>query len=86
MDSPWQNPLPTGERKTSPVVVCYYSDFWIPISYFSYGEAIALHQKARRQGKEILVFPPGLNLETKNILLPEASGLQDELVSRLTRC
>lgn len=85
MDSPWKNPLPIGERKTSRVVVYYYSDFWIPITYFSYGEAIALHQKARRQGKEILVFPPGLNLETKNILLPEASGLQDELVSRLTR-
>ncbi len=86
MFSPWHNPLPTREYTANQVVVYYHSGFWIPITCFSYSEAIALYRKAQRQGKDIFVFPPGLNLETKNILLPEASGLQDELVSRLTRC
>jgi hypothetical protein len=31
------------------------------------------------KGKEIVVFPTGLDLETKNILLTKSSRLQDEL-------
>ncbi len=75
MVSLWHNPLPTGDYTNSPVVVYYYSNFWIPITGFKYSEAMALYRKARRQGKEILVFPPGLNLETKNIFLTEERSL-----------
>ena len=72
MVSPWQLPLPTGECTTVRVVVCFYSDRWIPISCFSYSEAIALYHKALLKDMEILVFPTDLDLETKNILLTES--------------
>lgn len=84
MVSDWQNPLPSKENTTSQAVVYYYSDFWIPITCFSYSEAIALYQKALRQGKKILVFPSGLNLETKNILLTK-SHWHDELMFGLAK-
>lgn len=78
MTSPWQNPLPLGQDANSPVVVFFYSDRWIPITCFCLNEAIALYRKALRQGKEICVFPLGLQLETKNILAGEASALPGE--------
>jgi hypothetical protein len=82
MSSPWQNPLPSQDYAKSPVVVYFYSDRWIPISCFCLNEALALYHKALRQGKKIFVFPPGLNLETKNILSSESSRLPGELASR----
>jgi hypothetical protein len=81
VDSPWQTPLPTGEYITSQVVVYFHSEFWIPITCFCLSEAIALYHKALLKGQELLVFPPGLNLETKNILLSEAPDWQDKFVS-----
>ena len=78
MGSLWQLPLPAQEDTTLPVVVYFYSDFWIPITCFCLSEAIALYRKALRQGKEICVFPLGLQLETKNILAGEASALPGE--------
>ncbi len=84
MVSPWQLPLPTGEYTTVRVVVCFYSTRWIPISCFSYTEAIALYRKALLKGMEILVFPMGLDLETENILLTESSWKPDKFASKLT--
>lgn len=43
------------------VVVYYYSSRWIPIMFYSYSDAIALHHKARLSGKELYLFPPGLD-------------------------
>lgn len=83
MDSVWQNPISLGEEATKRVVVYVYSDRWIPISYFSYSEAIRLSRKARLKGKKAFVFPTGLNLETKNILLTEPLEWQDKLNSEL---
>jgi hypothetical protein len=79
VNSPWQNPLPTGEGTKNQVVIYFYSDFWIPITNFCLSEAIALYQKALFKGKEIVVFPTGLDLETKNILLTKSSRWQDEI-------
>lgn len=83
MDSYWHNPLPLGEYATVPAVIYFHSDYWIPITCFSYSEAIALYRKALPKGKEILVFPPGLELETKNIFLTESLRWLDELASKL---
>jgi hypothetical protein len=74
MGSPWQNSLPLGECTRSQVVVFFYSDRWIPIPYFCLSEAIELYHKALYKGKKILVFPTGLKLETKNILLDASSA------------
>lgn len=81
MNSPWQNPLPREEQITNQVVVYFHSDFWIPIPCFCLSEALALYRKALLQGKELFVFPTGLDLETKNIFLSQLPGWQDELVS-----
>lgn len=78
MSSPWQNPLPAEEYANSPVVVYFHSDHWIPMTCFCLNEAIALYRKAMHRGKEIFVFPLGLELETKNILSSESSGLPGE--------
>jgi hypothetical protein len=83
VDSYWHNPLPQGEYATVRAVTYIHSDFWIPITCFSYGEAITLYRKALPKGKEILVFPPGLELETKNIFLTESPRWIDELTSEL---
>lgn len=83
MVSLWQLPLPTEEYTNVRVVVCFYNDRWIPISCFSYNEAIALYHKALLKGMEILVFPTGLDLETKNILLTESSWKPDKFASKL---
>lgn len=79
MDSPWQNPLPTAEHTTNQVVVYFYSEYWIPITCFCLSEAIALYSKALVRGKRIFVFPPGLELETKNILLAQSPELQADV-------
>jgi hypothetical protein len=78
MDSPWQNPLPIDDHTTRQVVVYFHSGFWIPITCFGLSEAIALYRKALLRGKEIFLFPPGLNLETKNILLSQSLEAQDQ--------
>jgi hypothetical protein len=81
--SPWQLPLPQEEYTQSRVVIYFYSDRWIPIACFHLSEAITLYRKASRLGKDILVFPPGLNLETKNILTSESPGSLGELPLQL---
>jgi hypothetical protein len=81
--SAWQLPLPEREYATLRVVVYFYSDRWIPITCFSYTEALALYRKALLKGKEIFLFPTGLDLETKNILLAESSGKPDKLAPQL---
>lgn len=81
MRSPWQNPLPLGKEANHPVVVFLYSDRWIPVTCFCLNEGIALYRKAMRQGKEVFVFPLGLELETKNILSHESSRLPSEFVA-----
>ena len=83
MITPWQLPLQTEECTTIRVVVCFYSDRWIPISCFSYSEAIALYHKALLKGMEILVFPSDLDLETKNILVTETPWKPDQFASKL---
>ncbi|MEW6494756.1 MAG: hypothetical protein AB1589_19895 [Cyanobacteriota bacterium] len=55
--SPWQNPLLCRESTTQKVVVYYYSSRWVPIMFYNLSNAIALHQKARLEGKELYVFP-----------------------------
>jgi hypothetical protein len=83
MNTPFHNRLPLEDYAKSRVVVYFYSDRWIPISCFKLTEAIALYRKGMIKGKEIFVFPPGLDLETKNILLSQSPSLQDELASQL---
>ena len=83
MNTPFQNRLPLEDYAKSRVVVYFYSDRWIPISCFKLSEAIALYRKAMIKGKEIFVFPPGLDLETKNILLSQSPSLPDELASHV---
>jgi len=51
------------------IVVCYHSAHWIPLTCFSYSEALRLSRKASLKGKELLLFPAGLNIENQNILL-----------------
>ena len=63
--SPWRNPVPLKEFGRHPVVVYYHSDRWIPIAGFSLAEAIVLYQKSQFLGKEILVYPPNLDLCTQ---------------------
>lgn len=76
MDSPWKNPLPKDEFTTRQVVVYFHSDFWIPINCFGLNEAISLYRKALLRGKELFVFPSGLDLETQNIFSCESAEWQ----------
>jgi len=76
MDSSWQLPLPLEEAESVNIVVCYHSAQWIPLTCFSYTEALMLSRKASLKGKELLLFPAGLNLENQNILLPGFSCCQ----------
>lgn len=78
MNSPWQNPLPKDEVTTSQVVVYFHSEFWIPINCFGLQEAIALYRKALLRGKELFVFPSGLELETKDIFSCELVPWQEK--------
>lgn len=66
--SPWINLLPVGEHTTSPVIVYFYSDRWIPMTCFSLVEAIALYRKGLSLGKEILIYPPGLDPFTERVV------------------
>jgi len=61
MLSPWRSPLPLSEYTTSQVVVYFYSGRWVPITFFSLPEAIALHHRAMLEGREVFVFPPEVN-------------------------
>lgn len=61
MLSPWRCPLPHNEYTMSRVVVYYESGGWIPITFNSLGQAIALHRRAMQEAREILVFPPEVN-------------------------
>ncbi|MEP0747566.1 hypothetical protein [Coleofasciculus sp. FACHB-501] len=58
MVSPWRNPLLLEDYTMSRVVVCFYSGRWIPIMFCPLVEAIAFHQNALKEGKEIFIFPP----------------------------
>jgi hypothetical protein len=69
--SPWRIPIPLEEYLRIPVVVYFFSDRWIPISCFSFAEAMALYRKALFLGKQILVYPPQVNPYTQ--LLSEKS-------------
>jgi hypothetical protein len=66
--SSWRNLLPVGEHRTSPVIVYFYSDRWIPMTCFSLAEAIALYRKGLSLGKEILVYPPALDPFTERVV------------------
>ncbi len=79
MDSCWQLPLSLGKDETLKVVACYHSNQWIPLICFSYSEALALSRRASLKGKELLLFPAGLNLEKQNILLAGFSCCQTQL-------
>jgi hypothetical protein len=59
--SPWRSPLPLEESTMQEMVVYFYSGSWIPIMFCRLAEAIALHQKACREGKELFVFPPDVD-------------------------
>jgi hypothetical protein len=61
----WHNPLPRKESAKNRVVVYYYTGQWVPIMFHQLVDAIALHRKAKQQGKEIYIFPPDVN--PKNI-------------------
>jgi hypothetical protein len=61
MVSPWSSPLPLGEYTPCKVVVYFHSRRWIPIMFYSLVDAIALCYEAIPEGKELFVFPPGLN-------------------------
>ncbi len=78
MNSRWQLPLPLGKDETVNVIVCYHSNQWIPLTCFCYSEALVLSRRASLKGKELLLFPAGLNLENENILLSEFSCCQTQ--------
>lgn len=73
MCSPWQLPLPLGDDAHHRVVVSFYSDGWIPITYLCLSEAIALYRKGLLEGQEILVFPPDLDLDLHTTFLSKSS-------------
>lgn len=61
MISPWRCPLPLEEYTTNKVVIYFYSGRWIPITFYSFVEAIELHRRAVLEGREVFVFPSDLN-------------------------
>lgn len=61
MLSPWRSPLPLKKYMTSRVTVYFYNGRWIPIIFYTLGEAIALHRFALKFGKELFIFPPDCN-------------------------
>jgi hypothetical protein len=72
--SPWRTPIPFEERKTTPVVVYFYSNSWIPMKCFSLAEAIELYRKALLIGKKIIVYPADLDPYTQRITTPPCEG------------
>ena len=81
MCSLWQLPLPGGDDAHHRVVVYFYSDGWIPITYLCLSDAIALHRKALLEDREILVFPPDLDLDLYTTFLGKLS-YQSELAMK----
>ncbi len=61
MVTPWQIPLPLEEYTAKRVLVYFYSSKWIPITFSRLLDAIALHHKAKIEGREIYVFPSDIN-------------------------
>ncbi|MBE9224800.1 hypothetical protein IQ264_04870 [Phormidium sp. LEGE 05292] len=61
MEFPGYNLLPTKEYAKSRVVVYYYTGQWVPIMFHQLVDAIAIHRKAKKQGKELFIFPPDVN-------------------------
>lgn len=61
VDSSWYLPLPLKEYAMSRVTVYFYSDGWVPIKYCFLEKAILLYNRAKLEGKEILLFPPDLD-------------------------
>lgn len=61
-------------------IVYYYNSRWIPIMFYSYSDAIALHHKARLSGQELYVFPP--NLDPNDFNRQEVVSLIPSLVSQ----
>jgi hypothetical protein len=72
--SPWRNSIPVENSPRSPVVVYFYSNRWIPMKCFSLAEAIALYHKAISLGKQIIVYPPGLDPYIQGIAIPPCEG------------
>lgn len=77
MESPWQLPLPQGEYATSRVVVYFYRDGWIPITFYPLVNAINLHQGGLLSGIDILLFP--LDLDPRFYNLTTAASTTNEL-------
>jgi len=59
--SPWSSPLPLEEYASKRVVVYFYSGRWIPIMSYGLADAITFYWTAKRSGKEIYIFPRGIN-------------------------
>ncbi len=62
MISPLKNPLPSGEYAASKVLISFYKDRWVPITFCRFVDAIALYRKAVQSGSEIFIFPPDCKL------------------------
>ena len=63
----WHVPLPLESSKNSRVVVYFYNDRWFPITFYTLADAIALHHQAVKEGRELVVFPPGLDPRTFDV-------------------
>ncbi len=59
--SPCKIGLPLEENAAVRVVICAYDDQWIPITFTTLAEAIAIYQNVCLQGGEIFVFPSDFN-------------------------
>ncbi|HEY9667081.1 MAG TPA: hypothetical protein V6C91_09760 [Coleofasciculaceae cyanobacterium] len=71
MNSPWHIPLPLGEHTTSRVVVYFYKESWIPITFSPLVKAIELYRNALSQGMDLVLFPPNLQPESFDPFLSE---------------
>ncbi len=69
MESPWQVPLPLGEKTRSQVLVYFHDGKWVPTICCPLVDAIELHRKGLIAGSEFFVFPPDLNLANSPIPL-----------------
>lgn len=72
MNSPWQVPLPLTEHTKSRVVVYFYRNGWIPITFYPLVDAIKLHLKAFSTGMDIVVFPADIDPRSSDTFLSEA--------------
>ncbi|MBW4549476.1 MAG: hypothetical protein KME25_34530 [Symplocastrum torsivum CPER-KK1] len=78
----WHVPLPLGSSKNSRVVVYFYNDRWFPITFYTLADAIALHHQAVREGRELVVFPPGLDPRTFEESYPTSDPIEDVSLSK----